>query len=426
MLDDTLDQAIRARQRRVMMADNLVVNLAALRVPDRSLDSLLQAAAMYGRDAVLQLDSRLATLNGPRKEAAVFLRIALAVQSGDPALCQLAATFHTEFRRAVLDGCAFYPVPGGTFSGNDDHIVQLFSFSSTVPALRPIALALAGMRDVKRLAAEIDALRDDPQWAGPAYLALTRMGAAPPDTSNFIEDALQSVSPAQVALAMDLIAADPRVISNEQLLQASARMDADTDNAWLIAACRAPRAVYERAAASTSIAYPLLLQISALTGYLDGVIRACHAIAATPGPITQLEADLLTLVLGELPVEARCAPNDGHAKSLALRNLLLRTCRNAHVPVCNDADICAWNVDEILANPQAAYGIRFRNGAPLTQQVPPLNSVVFEVSHTMRQALYIERATTAGHALALSAKDVTRRQELACMISEFADAMTEN
>jgi hypothetical protein len=59
----------------------------------------------------------------------------------------------------------------------------------------------------------------------------------------------------------------------------------------------------------------------------------------------------------------------------------------------------------------------------MSRTLPELGQAIFRVTHGLRQWLYIERALMGQHALALSAYDVSRRQELAMMIAEVADEL---
>jgi hypothetical protein len=146
-------------------------------------------------------------------------------------------------------------------------------------------------------------------------------------------------------------------------------------------------------------------------------------LADRKGCITPAEADLLQLVLGEVPIAARCEPNDQTEKSYALRELLLRVFQQAHIAVNNDADSCPWKLDLILADREQAASVRIRDGKRMTTQLPPLNHQVSKVTHGLRQWLYIERAILGQHPLALSAYDVSRRQETAMMIAEVVDEL---
>ena len=421
LLDDTLDQAIRARQRRLLIADHPGLNLAALKVTDNAIDQALKSAGLYGKDAALQLDARIAQSKGATQEAAVFLRMALAVQTQEPTLFELTTDYHAKFSLAVRDAYWFYPAPFGPFDDSSAHIVSLFEKSAADPGLRLLALELAGRRDVKSLKPHVEASQDDPRQMPAAHYALACMGLAGELTKRYVKAALASNEPLLIPPTMATVAADPRLADDATLNKLLVGDPTLFDPAWAIQTCRQPRKLFEYAKTRADLADALKLRIVALTGYMDGIIVACADMAASDGPVTAMQADVLELALGGVPAEARCEPNDQDAKSKALRELVLQVCRNAHIPVCNEANRGPWEVAAILDKPEKAGEIRLRNGLPLRDAVPALGRAVFEVTHTLREWLYIERATTGRHALALTAMDVSRRQELALMVGELVD-----
>lgn len=423
LLDDTLDQAIRARQRRVLIADHPGSTLAALRVSDEAIDQAVQSASLYGQDAVHQLESRIAAASGAAQDAAVFLRMALAVHTQDPALFTLAAQYAPQHQRAIRDACWFYPVPLGPFSDDSGHIVTLFHQSDDALALRLLALELAGRRNVKVLRPRIEALLTDPAQAPMAHFALACMDVASDATRHFVHHSLMAGDPAHGCIALDIAAVDPRLADDTTLDHALRTNPAAADAAWAILAGRQPRHIYDYAQQCSDLPAAIPLRVAALTGYLDGIIAACADMADSDGPVSPMQADLLLLTLGELPVEARCQPNDRAQKSSALRALLLRVCRRAHIALHNDADRCPWDATAILAAPEQAAQVRLRGGMPWRAGIPAFVRVVNDITHALRQWLYIECATLGGHAMSLSAHDVVRRQELALMFAEFVDEL---
>ncbi|WBS02108.1 hypothetical protein OU994_28280 [Pseudoduganella sp. SL102] len=423
LLEDMLDEAMRARRRRVMAADNPALNLNALRVADNTLDRLVQAAGMYGNDAAAELDARIGRLAGGAREAAVFLRIGLAVHTRDAALEELVARHLEAFPRAVRDACWFYPVPNGPLSDNAGYLVGLFDAGSEQVTLRHLAIELAGLRGETRLRGQLQALLDDPECAAPAHVALARMGQATTATRHYAAQCMTTGKPGPIGVAMELMACDPR-IADEDLLRQALGVDPDSaDAAWAIAASRDARKVFDHAATRGDLPAGLHMRIAALAGHPAGIIGACAAMAAADGPVTSAQADLLELALGAVPAEARCEPNDKADKSRALRALVLHAFRHAHVSVCNDADIGPWEPGAILADPAQAASVRLRDGMALPAGVPPLGRALPEVSHALRRWLYIERASLAGHAFALSPLDIARRQDAALMTADFVDAM---
>jgi hypothetical protein len=200
----------------------------------------------------------------------------------------------------------------------------------------------------------------------------------------------------------------------------------EADVAWAILACRYPRQTFLYAIENDQLDTALKMRLAALTGYPDGITALCAELAEHEGGITPIEADVLALALGKIPVEVRAKPNDKTAKSRALRELLLQVFQQAHITVHNDADRCPWQPELILADPEQAASIRLRDGKRMTNALPVLGRAVFRVTHPLRQWLYIERALLGRHALALSAHDVSRLQEAAMMIAEVADALQDD
>jgi hypothetical protein len=200
----------------------------------------------------------------------------------------------------------------------------------------------------------------------------------------------------------------------------------EADVAWAILACRYPRQTFLYAMSDDELNPAIKVRLAALTGYPDWVLALCAELAQREGCITPAEADVLNLALGGVPVEARADPNDQAAKSHALRQLLLQVFQHAHIPVRNDADCCPWQPELILADPQQAANIRLRNARRMTNTLPALGAAVRRVTHGLRQWLFIERALLGQHALALSAYDISRRQELAMMVAEVADELQDD
>ncbi|NHZ64327.1 hypothetical protein [Massilia genomosp. 1] len=427
LLDDTLDQAIRARQRRVLVVDHPGMHLGALSVPDMAIDRAVIGACLYGRDAALLLDARIAAATGRVRDAAVFLRIALAIEGRDGALPDLALKYSALHRRSVHDAYWFFPRPLGTFDDSVDHIERLFQAGAQHESVQTLALELAGRREVARLQAPIEALLEVEPLSAWAHLALARMGVAGKATRHYVASVLGSGQQASIGSALAIAAADPR-LADDGLLDTICRAGIDAgapgaidDLAWAMLTCRHPRARCDCAATLIDLPVALRTRVIALAGYMDGLIAACADIAASENAISPEQADVLLLGLGEVPLEARVEPNDRQSKSAALRKLVLRVCRACHIGVSNDADRCAWQADAILAHPHIAAGVRVRHGAVLRGFVPPFDAAMAELTHGLRQWLYIERAVCANVPFSMSAVDVARRQELALMIAQLAD-----
>jgi len=425
LLDDTLEQAIRARQRRVFVIDHPGQRLAALRVMDGAIDQAVVAASIYGQDAIQWLEHKISQALGDERDAAVFLRLALAVQLQEQNIAELIARYAPEYARPVYEALRFSPVTNNIFTDRTDHLTALFEWAKHDTTLMPLALRLVGERDIKAFHSEIEPFLHHPELAPWAHYAWACIGQAGALTRQFVEEALASDTPDRIEGALRICAVAPALPSDKALEHGLSAPEAVAGTAWAILACRYPRRVYDYAMSLGDLAMAVKYRLVALTGFMDGMVAVCAALAARDGSITPAEADVLALALGAIPMEARCEPNDREAKSKALRALVLKVCRQSHITIKNDADICEWGVDHILADPTQIASVRIRRGFRMTQTVPKLDQAVLDVTHGLRQWLYIERAVYGGHVFALSAEDVSRRQETAMMVAEFYDAVQD-
>lgn len=443
LLDDLLEQAMRARQRRVLTADHPGMHLGALAACDALIDRTVRAASLHGPAALQRLDARLnaypdahpgdgASPPSPAAtDASVFLRVSLAVQMQERSLADLVRRHIDAQPRAVYDALRFMPVPASPLQPQDAHIMQVFAQAERHPQWLPWALRLAGERDVQALQPRIAALL--PTHAAEAHLALASMDRPAPATGPFVEAALRSSDPGRIADGLRIAAVAPALASDPALGQGLDHLPAGhpaADIAWGLLATRHPQASLERARTRGGVPATLWLRLVALTGCLDAVLDVCAGLAVQPEGLSAAQADVLILALGQVPAELRVRPGHPAARSQALRALVLRACRQCRLGVraepidpADSAPPRSWTSAHLLAEPAAAGTLRLRQGRPLAEGVPPLGPWVREVTHGLRQWLYLERAATSGRALALSAWDVSRRQDLALAVAALAPAV---
>ena len=438
LLDDLLEQALRARQRRVLTADHPGMHLGALAACDVLIDRTVRAASLHGHAALQRLDARLdvRTTDSPNPashaaaDATVFLRVSLAVQMQERSLADLVRRHVDAQPRAVYDALRFMPVPTTPFQPQDAHIVQVFAQAGRHPQWLPWALRLAGERDVKALQPRIEALL--PTHAAEAHVALACMDRPTPDSGPFVDAALLSGDAARIADGLRIAAVAPALATDLALVQGLDQLPAGhpaADIAWGLLATRHPQATLEHARTRAGLPAALWLRLVALTGCFDAVLDVCAGLAAQADGLSAAQADVLTLALGQVPAELRVRPGNPATGSQALRALVLRVCRQCYLGVRPgaeqiDSTECAeprsWTSQHLLAEPAAASTLRLRQGRPLAAGVPPLGPWVRDVTHGLRQWLYLERAATGGRALALSAWDVSRRQDLALAVAALA------
>jgi hypothetical protein len=426
LLEELIDQGLGARQRGNFTVNHPAQNLAALRVPDSAIDRAVQGATLYGTEAIPLLDQRIAEESGGIQDAAIFMRIAFAVQTGEEALADLVIQYWADHPRAVHEALRFFPIPQNRLEDDHSHIITLFEQTQQDKALSSLVIRLAGERDVKALREAIEPLTEDPDLAADAHYALSCMGVATQAQASYVQQCLQSDDPSRISEGLRICEVDTRLADTHDLKNAIDVMAHEADVAWAILACHYPRQTFIYAMGEDEQNPALNVRLAALAGYPDWVVALCAELAEREGCITPAEADVLNLVLGKVPVEVRAEPNERAAKSHALRQLLLQVFQQAHIAVHNDADRCPWQVELILADLEQAASVRLRNGKRMTNTLPALGRAVLQVTHPLRQWLYIERALLGQHALALSAYDVSRRQELALMIVEVADELRDD
>ena len=123
---DTIEQALRARRRRVQTAEHPGKNLAALAVSDDRIDQAMRSVAILASEARELLDAKLATATGAAFDDAAFLRLALAVQTKEPGWLRLVDQLHDRAPRATRDALWFFPASADTFPPTAHHVVELF------------------------------------------------------------------------------------------------------------------------------------------------------------------------------------------------------------------------------------------------------------------------------------------------------------
>ena len=414
---DTIDQALRARRRRVQTAEHPGKTLAALAVSDDRIDQAVRSVAIVAKEARELLDAKLATATGAAFDDAAFLRLALAIQSKEPGWLRLVEQLHARAPRAVRDALWFFPASADPFPQAAHHVVELFWHALERLELLPMALELVGRCDLRSLANDVKPLTHSTEFSPLAHWVLVCLDAAGEPTERFLCEGLLAADREPQVQAMAMVRVAPHLPHDEWLLPFLDREEPFW--AWPVMVARHPRRMCDALAQHPSLPPADRLRVLAVGGYLDGIVEACRLFAAQEDALTPEQADLLMLTLGEVPMEALVRPNDIHAKAQALRAALLRVCRRLHIGVTNDADRCAWDADQIFSDPVKARAIRLREGQVHSSPVPNLGTSLTQLTHPLRQWLYIERAVAGGHVLSLDALDVSRRQMLALTVSDF-------
>ncbi len=424
LLEDTIRRGLRARRRRVQIAAHPGKSLAALAVCDEQLDQAVRSAAIQSGQASAVLDKMLAEASPTTLDELCFFRTALAIQSGDPDWFDLVRRLQPQAPAGVRDALWFFPATSDVFPQVGTHVVGLFRQAQRHPELLRLALELAGRTDARALISDVQALLKDasqPDVRSLAHWTLACMGQPADSTRELVAQGLKSDDRQRQSDALAIVRVAP-YLAPDELLQHYLAVS-EPSWAWPVMMARAPRPSCDRLLQHEGLADVDRFRVLALGSYLDGIVDACARMARQDGPVTPEQADLLLVTLGEVPVEARCHPNHTEAKSRALRALLLSACRRSHVGITNDADRCDWVMEQLFTDPAKARTLRFRDGSLHARPIPSLSPTMMQLTHPMRQWLYVERAALARHALSLDALDVARRQMSALSVAGFADDM---
>ena len=437
LLEQIMDKAMRARQRRRRLMADQGATLNALRVMDTQLEQCIVALSLdqSGADRLLQARIDEARVQGARGLPAwVFLRCALAIQCRHAELPQWFDAELVAHPDEVRDALLFFPVPSSLLQERNDHIVP---FMRRQPSnCFPLFAELIGRRTLhERRAALLQAQQANP-LAASVHIALQRLGIFNDGSEAFVRHALTHGSaPLQVqALQLVGMSGRRRLYRLGQGLLQSPHAPLQ-DLAWALHALDQPQRAVETAlawgidpaageqakAGAGRLPEPIGWRVLALGGHLTGLMCACKGITAQAGPVTELQTDLLWLTLGQVPPALRQKPNLAEPKQQALRELMLQALRRAFVPLQNGADTAPWTLAAWVSDPGRAAELRLREGRPQGSPSQPaaFPAVLPELSQPLRQWLYFERAHATQQPFAVDASDVARHQDDAAMLAEL-------
>jgi hypothetical protein len=423
LIHELLEETIRARRRRLNITSSLDVRLLGLKTVDSKLDRNIRALSIFGEDAIDAAVQQLVGLtHEPTADALVHIIAACAVQatstSNQPGLLErLQDLYGQKHRSALRDAWWFYPLNRRSFDLHLQHITALLQSRQADHQLMAIEVAgRLGMRACAPKLMEMLASTTDHTLRHSIELALCRMGAAPDNLPKRIQTLAHGTS-ADVLHALRLIASSGQLkgTSTEQLLAWTKSAQLPVSGlAWCLATISNPAAAH-KAALSTQIDPDLRIRILALAGFPSGLISIVREITEQNIPATPAQLDALATLLDEVPAEVNAKPVDVHKREDALRTAVLKAFRAAHIPVSNEAKVCEWSAQAMLAEPHSQQGRRLRYGAALRPKESggvALGLSVPQMGPLMRQALYIEQSVQAGRPIGagLSAYANSRHQ----------------
>lgn len=441
LLGQIMDKAMRARQRRRRLMADQGATLNVLRVMDTQLEQCVVALSLdqAGADRLLQARIDEARTQGARELPAwVFLRCALAIQCRHVELPRWFDADLLEHPDEVRDALLFFPVPSSPLQESSGYILP---FIKRQPSnCFPLLVELIGRRGLHERRATLLQAQQARPLAAPVHLALLRLGLFNDACEAFVRHALAYGSaPLQVqALQLVGMSGQRRLYRLGQGLLQSPHAPLQ-DLAWALYTLDQPRRAVETAlawgidpaaagqanAGVGRLPEPTGWRVLALGGHLTGLMAACRSITAQTGPVTELQRDLLWLTLGQIPPALGHKPNLAESKQQALRELMLQALRRSFVALQNGADTAPWTLAAWASDPDRAAGLRLREGSPqgAPSQLTALPAVLPELSQTLRQWLYFERAHATQQPFVVDAGDLARHQDDAAMLVELVSEL---
>ena len=410
LIDELLDESIRARQRRVHITSSTEATLYALKAVDAKLDENLRALASFGIGTLAICEQRLDQASSAERDAAVHLLCAVAVQlpaskQRDEAILNIVKRHWSTHKQAVNDALWFFPVGLSEFDIRHDHVMLLIGQGD--PNLQHIGVTLAACRGVMQAGPWVyDKLRElgiasDGPLQRACEMTLACLNLCLPQEQRLLA-LLKGADDAQ-RHALQLIAQSGQA---RQLLDAPHYLSLTNTSdqtvqqlAWCLAALADPQACATALNGPLQLAVELRTRLGALVGSPRALIHCVQAITAQDTPPHAEGSDALLVLLGQVPVGVNQTPIEPLARSAQLRTYVLQCLRHSHVNVNNEADVCPWEPAQFLAPESLTTATRLRYGQRLHAPQPgciPVE-IASRLSAAMRQTLYWEQACARGH-----------------------------
>jgi hypothetical protein len=420
LLKDLISEGVRARQRRLWMQQRQETDLLAMTVPDTTIARSVQAAALQGREARRWLSAEIAAeTSKARSGALVFLAAALHVQTCEDGWLEDVLELVKIDSQAVQDALTAFPVSVSIWGESTEHVKPLWSASlqgRIEPAWVCRLITSTGSREV------LDDLQLRLTRGVSTQEELVALAALGDQSPALKERLLRSLSlSASDACSWAALEVAPTLLEPSELRSLMSEPGRWPHQAWPWMALRDPAWVLSNPGVWVFIPDHWRLRLFALMGHLAALFSVCADLSQHDMAASSEQRDALILMAGECPNEVAISGGEQTARDKALRTLFLRVCRQAHVGVHNDADQCPWQLDRILSEPSASQpAVRMGQRMPV---IPALDARFAELSHVMRQWVYMERAAKAGHPFPLNALTVSRRQWQAMDVAGFVDEL---
>jgi hypothetical protein len=367
LLEESLEHAARAWQRRSLVANNPRFNLRALSVMDEAVDRAVMSTRFYGEYAKRFLDAQVELGDPEMLDAWHFLRLAHSLQVHSPDAILIAESITASHPLLVRDAYWHYPVPASLWLASADHALPLLEVASE-PLLR-VGIEIAGLVDARAAQKALSQLVERERYTADALLALARQGVEHPRHAKAVKDTVASTDPTEREWGLRVAVT---LGKNEWLKPYDtivARIGPENSLAWCAWACLQPRRAADASLQNLELAPHIRFGVAAITGYVDALIPLLASTAQSETNAEPYECDLMYLVLGMVPMEATVVPQDREAKSIALKELLVRVLRESHITLNNEANKTQgdniWDTDAIVHDVKSQREVRVREGRRL-------------------------------------------------------------
>jgi hypothetical protein len=422
LLEESLEHAARAWERRVSVAINQKLNLRALVVMDDAVDRAVMSTRFYGERAKNFLEQKIESCDPQDRDAWVFLRLVHSLQVKSPDALSLAESLVPDSPHIVRDAYWHYPIPTSMWLATTDHALPLLKSHS--PALLGLGIEVVGRIDARAARTTLYGYVDSNQHSLAALLALARQGHEHPQHGSAVNDALKSADVERRTWGLLVAVTLGRIEWLKPYETLVERVDPISPLAWCAWSCLQPRRAADAVLANVDVPFQVRLHVAAITGYIDLLIPLLASIANDEKEADAFECDLIYLVLRHLPMEVSVLPQDRASKSRALRSQLLSVLRNSHVTLQNNAhdnvSNTAWKIEAIVQDPNSYRDVRIREGERLRPGVQDFPACISDLTHPLRDWIYRERALISQKPLSLCSQDISRRQIEAAMLAKMA------
>lgn len=391
---ELIDEAVRAYQRRLHIAYKMPGGLLTLKTVDDKLDRLLSSVASFGPKVLDHPSLRQAYEQEASRMAATYLRCALAAQMyrEHPRELEPVVAFHAKVHaNTTAWALGAFPVGEHDFDFDCAHLAQMLTHSD--PLVVRVAVMALGHRAGMSQCALLLAQRK--RWHGRHSDELDRTFdrvqaqlGLPVETDQWSSNMQRH----GVGHALQMLAYNGqagRLVSVSQLVKIARSEQGDAQEmAWTLALLAdRTHALSELMPESENMPESTCHRLWAFAGHWTPLARQFKSISGLP--LSHSQQDLLACSLGAYGLATLQASPPEQLQGL-LREQVLTMFFKGHIDLHNEADVAAWDSDQMVAQPMHAVQMRWGRCLPIGHGQPVQEQAYHMLSSRMRRALLWE------------------------------------